>query len=65
MPKIAALLFAVAAVTLASAGTASAAPSATAALCRAADKATIISKAHCRVVRRCGQFGCSYEEVCN
>jgi hypothetical protein len=24
----------------------------------------MVSKAHCRVVRRCGYYGCSYEEVC-
>jgi hypothetical protein len=42
---------------------ASAVPS-SAAICKAARSASLIAKAHCRVVRRCGYFGCSYEEVC-
>jgi hypothetical protein len=25
----------------------------------------VISKAGCRVVRKCGYFGCSYEQVCS
>ena len=59
------VLFAVAAVTFAAAGAACAAPLASAAVCKAAGKASLVSKAHCRVVRRCGYFGCSYEEVCS
>jgi hypothetical protein len=42
---------------------ASAAPSA-AAICKAARSTSLIAKVHCRVVRRCSYFGCSYEEVC-
>jgi hypothetical protein len=64
MRKLTTLLFAAAATFLAT-GAASAAPLSAAAVCKAAEKATMISKAHCRVVRRCGQFGCSYEEVCS
>jgi hypothetical protein len=63
MRKLMTLFFAVAAMFLAT-GAASAAPLSAAAVCKAAEKATMVSKAHCRVVRRCGTFGCSYEEVC-
>jgi hypothetical protein len=43
--------------------TSAAAPSA-GAICKAAAAASLVSKAHCRVVRKCSYFGCSYEEVC-
>jgi hypothetical protein len=33
-------------------------------ICTAAAAASMVSKVHCRVVRKCGYFGCSYEEVC-
>jgi hypothetical protein len=56
-------LFAITAVALVGTGTASAAPPA-AAVCKAAAAASMVSKVHCRVVRKCGYFGCSYEEVC-
>jgi hypothetical protein len=65
MRKITMSLLAIAAVMFVIAGTASAAPLAPAAVCKAAVKTSMVSKAHCRVVRRCGYFGCSYEEVCN
>lgn len=65
MSKLMTLLFASAAVILLATGAASAAPFPAAAVCKAAAaKATIVTKAHCRVVRRCGYYGCSYEEVC-
>lgn len=64
MHKLTTLLIATAAVTLLAAGAASAGPFSGAAVCKAAVKATMVTKAHCRVVRRCGTFGCSYEEVC-
>jgi hypothetical protein len=54
-------LFAVTAVALVGTGTASAAPPAAGAVCKAAAAASMVSKAHCRVVRKCGYFGCSYE----
>jgi hypothetical protein len=57
------VLFAAAAVTLGAAGAASAAPFSPA-LCKAAAKASVISKVGCRIVRKCGYFGCSYEQVC-
>jgi hypothetical protein len=57
------LLFAIAAAGVLGGEQASAAPS-TGAVCKAATAASLISKAHCRVVRRCGYFGCSYDEVC-
>jgi hypothetical protein len=63
MRKLMIFLFAAAAVTLATTGAASAAPFSPA-VCRAAAKASVISKTGCRVVRKCGYFGCSYEEVC-
>ena len=64
MHKLTTLLFATAAVTLLATGAASAAPFPAAAVCKAAGKAALVTKAHCRVVRRCGYYGCSYEEVC-
>jgi hypothetical protein len=63
MRKLMTLFFAVA-VSLVASSPASAAPFSSAAVCKAAAKASMVSKAHCRVVRRCGTFGCSYEEVC-
>jgi hypothetical protein len=63
MRKVMIFLLAIAAV-LAS-GAASAAPFSPAAVCKAAAKASVISKAGCRVVRKCGYFGCSYEQVCS
>ena len=64
MHKITMLSLAVVAVMFATAGTASAAPL-SGAICKAAGKTSLVSKVHCRVVRRCGYFGCSYEEVCS
>jgi hypothetical protein len=64
MRKLMIFLFAIAAIAFAATAAASAAPFA-GALCKAAGKASLVSKAHCRVVRTCGYFGCSYEEVCN
>ena len=64
MRKLTTLFFAVAATFLAT-GAVFATPLSPAAVCKAAEKATMVSKAHCRVVRRCGTFGCSYEEVCS
>jgi hypothetical protein len=63
MRKLMIFLFAAAAVTFAATATASAAPFSPA-VCKAAAKTSVISKAGCRVVRKCGYFGCSYEEVC-
>ncbi|HEV2955786.1 MAG TPA: hypothetical protein VGX95_06685 [Xanthobacteraceae bacterium] len=63
MRKVMIFLFAVAAVTLVATGAASAAPF-PGAMCKAAGKVSLVAKAHCRVVRRCGFFGCSYEQVC-
>ena len=63
MRKVMIVLFAIAAVTFVATGAASAAPFA-GAVCKAAAKASMVTKAHCRVVRRCGYFGCSYDEVC-
>ena len=65
MRKITMSLLGTAAVMFVMAGTASAAPLAPAAVCKAAAKASMVAKVHCRVVRRCSYFGCSYEEVCN
>jgi len=62
MRKLMIFLFAAAAVIFAATGAASAAPFSPA-VCKAAAKASVISKAGCRVVRKCGYFGCSYEEV--
>jgi len=64
MRPLAIFLFAIAAVTFAAAAAASAAPFSPAAICTAAGKASIIAKTGCRVVRKCGYFGCSYEQVC-
>jgi hypothetical protein len=63
MRKVMIFLSAIAAVTFLATGAASAAPFAPA-VCKAAAKASVISKAGCRVVRKCGYFGCSYEQVC-
>jgi hypothetical protein len=63
MQKLVIFLFETAAVTFAATGAASAAPFSPA-VCKAAAKASVISKARCHVVRKCGPFGCSYEEVC-
>jgi hypothetical protein len=63
MRKAMIFLFAVAAVTFTATGAASAAPFSPA-VCKAAVKASMISKAGCRVVRKCSYFGCSYEQVC-
>ena len=63
MRKVIFFLFAITAVTFAATGAASAAPF-SAAACKAAVKASMITKAGCRVVRKCGYFGCSYEQVC-
>jgi hypothetical protein len=65
MRKVMIFLFAIAAVTFLASGAASAAPFSPAAICKAAAKASVISKAGCRVVRKCGYFGCSYEQVCS
>ncbi|MBV9558480.1 MAG: hypothetical protein JO254_15540 [Pseudolabrys sp.] len=66
MRKITTFSFAVVAVMFVAVVTASAAPLSPAAICKAAGKKTsLVSKIHCRVVRRCGYFGCSYEEVCS
>ena len=64
MRKVMIFLFAIAAVTFVATGAASAAPFSSAAVCKAAAKASTVSKAGCRVVRKCGYFGCSYEQVC-
>jgi steroid 5-alpha reductase family enzyme len=63
MRKLMIFLFAIAIVTFVASGAASAAPF-SGAICKAAGKASLVSKVHCRIVRRCGYFGCSYEEVC-
>ena len=65
MSKITMSLFAVATVMFVTTGAASAAPLPAGAVCKAASKTSLMSKVHCRVVRRCGYFGCSYEQVCN
>jgi hypothetical protein len=64
MRKVMIFLLAIAAVTFLASGAASAAPFSPA-VCKAAAKASVISKAGCRVVRKCGYFGCSYEQVCS
>jgi hypothetical protein len=64
MRKVMIFLFAIAAVTFLASRAASAAPFSPA-VCKAAAKASVISKAGCRVVRKCGYFGCSYEQVCS
>src|SRR5262249_20255086 len=66
MRKLTTLLFLIAAVGFLGTGSASApallpTPSA---ICKAAAQASMVAKAGCRVVRRCGYFGCSYEQVC-
>jgi len=63
MRKRIVFLFAIAAVGFVATGAASAAPFSPA-VCKAAAKASLITKAGCRVVRKCGYFGCSYEQVC-
>jgi len=65
MRKLGTFLFALVAVTIVSTGPAPAASFSSAAVCKAAGKASLVSKVHCRVVRKCSYFGCSYEEVCN
>jgi hypothetical protein len=65
MHKLTTFSLAVVAVMFVTVGTGSAAPLAAGAICKAAGKASLVSKAHCRVVRKCGYFGCSYEEVCS
>jgi hypothetical protein len=64
MRKLTTLALAIAAVLFVTAGTASARPLVAGAICKAAGKTSFVSKVHCRVVRKCGYFGCSYEEVC-
>jgi hypothetical protein len=64
MRIVTALLFAITTVAVLGAGTATAAPLSPAAICRAAASASMATKVHCRIVRKCGYFGCSYEEVC-
>jgi hypothetical protein len=66
MRKLTTLLLLIAAVGFLATGSASAAPLSLtpAAICKAAAQASVIAKAGCRVVRRCGYFGCSYEQVC-
>ena len=65
MRKVTTFSLTVVAVMFVAAGTASAAPMSSSAICKAAGKTSLVSKTHCRVVRRCGYFGCSYEEVCS
>ena len=65
MRNTTAFSLAIIAVMFVTAGTAAAAPLSAGAICKAAGKTSLVSKAHCRVVRRCGYFGCSYEEVCS
>jgi hypothetical protein len=65
MRKITMFSLAIVAAMFVTAGTASAAPLSPGAICKAAAKTSFVSKVHCRVVRRCGYFGCSYEEVCS
>jgi hypothetical protein len=64
MRKITTFSLAIVAVMFVTGGAASAAPLSVGAVCKAAGKTSLVSKAHCRVVRKCGYFGCSYEEVC-
>ena len=65
MRKITTFSLAIVAVMFVIGGAASAAPLSFGAVCKAAGKTSLVSKAHCRVVRKCGYFGCSYEEVCS
>jgi hypothetical protein len=62
--KVTTFFFAIAAVALLATGAACAAPFSPTAICKAAAKASMISRAGCRVVRKCGYFGCSYDQVC-
>jgi hypothetical protein len=66
MRKLTTLLFLIAAAGFFATGSASAAPLSLtpATVCKAAAQASMVTKAGCRVVRRCGYFGCSYEQVC-
>jgi hypothetical protein len=57
-------LFAIAAGALPGATPASAAAVCGDTIHKAAAAASMVSKAKCRTVRRCGYFGCSYDEVC-
>ncbi|MBV8755311.1 MAG: hypothetical protein JO328_20865 [Hyphomicrobiales bacterium] len=65
MRNITMSLLAIAAVIFVTTGAASAAALSSNAMCRAAAKTTLVSKVHCRIVRKCSYFGCSYEEVCS
>jgi hypothetical protein len=65
MRKITTFSLAIVAVMFVTGGAASAAPLSAGAVCKAAGKTSLVSKVHCRVVRKCGYFGCSYEEVCS
>jgi hypothetical protein len=65
MRNITMSLLAIATVMFVTTGAAYAAPLSSTAICRAAAKTSLVSKAHCRIVRRCSYWGCSYEEVCN
>jgi hypothetical protein len=65
MRRITTFSLAVVAVMFVTTGTPSAAPLSAGAICKAAGKTSLVSKVHCRVVRKCGYFGCSYEEVCS
>jgi hypothetical protein len=64
MRIVMALLFAIATAAVLGAGTATAAPLSPAAICKAANSASMATMVHCRIVRKCSYFGCSYEEVC-
>jgi hypothetical protein len=64
MRIVTALLFAIATALFVGTGAASAAPLSCSAICKAAASASMTKKVHCRIVRRCGYFGCSYDEVC-
>jgi hypothetical protein len=64
MRKMTMSLLAIATVMFVTTGAASAAPLSCRAICKAAAKTSLVSKVHCRIVRRCGYFGCSSEEVC-
>jgi hypothetical protein len=65
MRNITLSLLAIATALFVTTAAASAAPLSSTAMCRAAAKTSLVSKAHCRIVRRCSYWGCSYEEVCN
>lgn len=64
MCKMTMSLLAAATVMVVATGPASAAPLSSSAICKAAAKASLVSKVHCRIVRRCSYWGCSSEEVC-